>query len=370
MENLVMFGGVYKGRRVLLTGHTGSKGAWLGQWLQRLGAEVHGLALPPETDAGVYATTCRGVFASESMVDIRDADATAKAILQVEPEFVFHLAAQPLVRRAYREPLETVATNVMGTAHVLNALRALSSPPRAVVVVTSDKCYENVGRQQGYQETDPMGGYDPYSASKGATEIIASAWRRSYFNEAESLRLATARGGNVIGGGDWAEDRIVPDCIRALRGGNEIELRNPGATRPWQHVLDCLSGYLCLGAGLAEASAGSPLCSGFNFGPALASVRSVQELMMEVLRHWPGRWRDVSGGQAPHEAQFLQLAIEKAAAVLGWSPTWDFATSVRHTVEWYRLQNEGAALMEITTGQIATYERDAARAGAAWATLA
>ena len=365
-----MFGGAYKGRRVLLTGHTGFKGAWLSQWLHRLGAEVHGLALPPDTDAGVYATTCQGIFASEAMVDIRDAAATAQAILQVEPEIVFHLAAQPLVRRAYREPLETVATNVMGTAHVLNALRALPSPPRAVVVVTSDKCYENVGRQHGYQETDPMGGYDPYSASKGATEIIASAWRRSYFNEPGALCLATARGGNVIGGGDWAEDRIIPDCIRALRAGGEIELRNPAATRPWQHVLDCLSGYLCLGAHLTTASADSPLCSAFNFGPSLTSVRSVQELMIEVLRHWPGRWRDVSGGQAPHEAKFLQLAIDKAAAVLGWSPVWDFATSVRSTVEWYHQQNAGAALVEISAGQIAAYEQDAARSGAAWAAIA
>jgi CDP-glucose 4,6-dehydratase len=370
MESLVMFEGIYKSKRVLLTGHTGFKGAWMSQWLHRLGAEVHGLALPPDTEAGVYGTTCQGIFASESMVDIRDAEATAKAILQAEPEIVFHLAAQPLVRRAYREPLETVSINVMGTAHVLNALRGLRAPPKAVVVVTSDKCYENVGRQHGYQETDALGGHDPYSASKGATEIIASAWRRSYFNEPGSLRLAAARGGNVIGGGDWAEDRIIPDCIRALKAGNAIELRNLAATRPWQHVLDCLSGYLCLGARLAGAAADSPLCSGFNFGPAPASVRSVEELMNEVLRHWPGNWRDVSGGKAPHEAQFLQLAIDKAAAVLGWSPVWDFATSVRHTVEWYQQQDEGGALVEITTGQIAAYEQEAARTGAAWAVSA
>ncbi|MFZ2279687.1 MAG: CDP-glucose 4,6-dehydratase [Prosthecobacter sp.] len=370
VESLVMFGGIYKNRRILITGHTGFKGAWLGQWLHRLGAEVHGLALPPDTDAGVYATACHGIFSSESAVDIRDAAATAKAVLQIAPEFVFHLAAQSLVRRAYREPLETTATNVMGTAHVLNALRSLPSPPKAVVVVTSDKCYENVGRQQSYQETDPMGGHDPYSASKGATEIIASAWRRSFFNGPESVRLATARGGNVIGGGDWAEDRIIPDCIRALRAGTEIPLRNPTATRPWQHVLDCLSGYLCLGARLASAPVGSVFCSGFNFGPSLASVRSVRDLMEEVMLHWPGRWKDISEGQGPHEAQFLQLAIERAATELGWTPVWDFATAVRHTVEWYRHQNEGTALMEITAGQISAYEQDAMRSGAAWAAFA
>jgi CDP-glucose 4,6-dehydratase len=365
-----MFGGAYKNRRVLITGHTGFKGAWLGVWLHRLGAEVHGLALPPDTDAGVYATACNGIFGSELTVDIRDADATAKAVLQVEPEFVFHLAAQPLVRRAYREPLETTATNVMGTAHVLNALRALPLPPKAVVVVTSDKCYENVGRQQGYQETDAMGGHDPYSASKGAAEIIVAAWRRSYFNGPESVRLATARAGNVIGGGDWAEDRIIPDCIRALQAGTEIALRNPAATRPWQHVIDCLSGYLCLGARMASAPVGSPLCNEFNFGPSLASVRSVQDLMEEVLLHWPGRWRNVSQSNAPHEAQFLQLSIERAATELGWAPVWDFAASVKHTVEWYRRQAEGGALMEITAGQIATYERDAIQTGAAWAAAA
>jgi len=362
-----MFESTYQDKRVLITGHTGFKGSWMSRWLHQLGAEVHGLALPPESTAGVYSTACAGVFASESMVDIRDIQATEKAILAISPEIVFHLAAQPLVRLAYRQPLETLATNVMGTAHVLNAIRSLPTPPQAVVVISSDKCYENVGWHHGYRENDPMGGYDPYSVSKGATELISSAWRRSYFNDPEATRIATARGGNVIGGGDWAEDRIVPDCIRALQAAKDIELRNPGATRPWQHVLDCISGYLCLGSRLVGVEPASPLCGGFNFGPALASARTVQSLVQELLRHWPGQWRDISGGQTPHEAQFLQLAIEKASALLGWSPIWDFSTTVKHTVEWYREQETGGNLSEITRNQISTYEQDAALAGVSWA---
>jgi CDP-glucose 4,6-dehydratase len=336
-------------------------------WLHRLGAEVHGLALPPETDQGVYSRSCCGVFASEAMVDIRDAAATEKAVLQARPEMVFHLAAQPLVRLAYRQPLETLACNVMGTAHVMNALRSLPEAPRMAVIVSSDKCYENVGWHHGYRENDPMGGYDPYSASKGGTEIIAAAWRRSYLNE--TTCVATARGGNVIGGGDWAEDRIVPDCIRALKVGKAIELRNPGATRPWQHVLDCLSGYLALGARLWHEQPGSPVCSGFNFGPSLASAKTVRSLVGEVLNHWPGEWHDLSGGKSPHEAQFLQLAIEKASTVLGWAPVWDFRTTVQHTIEWYRVQYDGRTdLRGFTELQIARYEADASSQEAAWAT--
>lgn len=365
---MVMFAGAFQNRRVLVTGHTGFKGAWLSIWLRRLGAEVHGLALPPETMDGVYATAAQGVFASESMTDIRDEAATAQAIAAVAPEFVFHLAAQPLVRRSYSEPLETVATNVMGTAHVLNALRTLPAAPQAIVVVTSDKSYENVGWTYGYRENDPLGGYDPYSASKGACEIITAAWQRSFFNEPGAARLATARGGNVIGGGDWAENRIVPDCIAALRRNQPIELRNPTATRPWQHVLDCLSGYLWLGARLAAAATGDPICSSFNFGPALRSAQTVQALVTEVLRHWPGQWRDLSEGKAPHEAQFLQLAIEKAAAVLGWFPIWGFAETVQHTVDWYRRQDEHPSdLDDFTLQQIRAYENAATAARVAWA---
>lgn len=362
-----MFAHFYQGKRVLVTGHTGFKGSWLSLWLHRLGAQVHGLALPPDTDRGVYSTACAGVFASESFTDIRDAAATAQAIHAVQPQVVFHLAAQPLVRLAYQQPVETIATNVMGTLHVLDALRSLPQPPESIVVVTSDKCYENMGWHHGYREVDPMGGHDPYSASKGACEILVSSWRRS-FSASGTPRLATARGGNVIGGGDWSADRIVPDCIRSLGAGIPIDLRNPQATRPWQHVLDCLSGYLWLGARIADAPNHEALCNGMNFGPMLASVKTVRTLVEEVLRHWPGAWLDKSDRNAPHEAKLLQLAIEKAAALLGWLPVWDFATTVKHTVDWYATQRgQAGALADFTLQQIITFESDAARSGAVWA---
>lgn len=362
-----MFANYYQDKRVLVTGHTGFKGSWLSLWLSRLGAEVHGLALPADTDCGVYRTACAGVFASESMTDIRDAAATAAAIQAVRPQVVFHLAAQPLVRLGYRQPVETIATNVMGTIHVLDALRGLPQLPDSVVVVTSDKCYENQGWHHGYREVDPMGGHDPYSASKGACEILVSSWRRSFCVNG-TPRLATARGGNVIGGGDWAADRIVPDCIRALKTEAAIELRNPQATRPWQHVLDCLSGYLWLGASISAADAPAELCHGMNFGPMLSSVKTVRVLVEEVLQHWPGQWLDKSDRNAPHEAKFLQLAIEKAATLLGWLPVWDFATTVKQTVDWYAAQmKQPAALADFTRGQIAAYEASATAMGAVWA---
>lgn len=362
-----MFANFYHDKRVLVTGHTGFKGAWLSLWLRRLGAEVHGLALPAETDRGVYATSCEGAFASESMTDIRDAAATTKAIQAVRPQVVFHLAAQPLVRLAYQQPVETIATNVMGTMHVLDALRGMAQQPESIVVVTSDKCYENMGWYHGYREVDPMGGHDPYSASKGACEILVSSWRRSFCVNG-TPRLATARGGNVIGGGDWAADRIVPDCIRALSTGRPIDLRNPQATRPWQHVLDCLSGYLWLGARIAGAQNHEALCGGMNFGPTLSCVKTVSTLVEEVLRHWPGEWQDKSDGSAPHEAKFLQLAIEKAATLLGWLPVWDFSATVKHTVEWYAAQSEQSGkLAAFTCQQISSYETSAAQMGAVWA---
>lgn len=302
--------------------------------------------------------------------DIRDASVVKQTIEAVEPDFVFHLAAQPLVRLSYRQPVETYATNVMGTVHVLEALRSLQKPC-AAVLVTTDKCYENREWLYGYREEDPMGGFDPYSSSKGMAELAIAAYRRSFFQNSP-VKIASARAGNVIGGGDWAQDRIVPDCIRALQCGAPIGIRNPHATRPWQHVLEPLSGYLWLAASLAaQPACHGPLCSGFNFGPGHDANQTVGALVTEILQTWPGTWRDQSDPNAPHEAALLQLCTDKASALLGWSAAWHFAQAVRETVRWYRetegCQGDPARFQNLTRQQIAAYTAAAREAGIAWA---
>lgn len=336
-----MFHGAFKGKVVWLSGHTGFKGTWLAEWLLRLGAKVHGFSLAPHTTPSLFDQTELAARMSHEIAEVRDAEAVRRSIQAVQPDFVFHLAAQALVRASYERPVETYATNVMGTAHVLEALRGLNKPC-AVVMVTTDKCYENREWVYGYREDDPLGGFDPYSSSKAGAELVIAAYRRSFFRE-HPVRIASARAGNVIGGGDWAQDRIVPDCIRALQHNQPIQVRNPGATRPWQHVLEPLSGYLWLAALLHPASyvrllapAPCPLASAFNFGPGHDANRTVRELVEELLRHWPGRWEDQSDPKAAHEAGLLQLSIDKAHAQLGWRPVWSFATAVEETVQWYR----------------------------------
>jgi CDP-glucose 4,6-dehydratase len=335
------FGSTYAGVRVLITGHTGFKGSWLSEWLLLLGAEVHGLALEPDTDPSLFRQLGLAKRLNHMVADIRDPEAVRAAFAATRPRVVFHLAAQPLVRRSYQQPQETFATNVMGTANVLEGVRTCHHPCVAVVV-TSDKCYENLETGRDYREGDALGGHDCYSASKAAAEIVTSAYRRSFLLDDPDKRIASARAGNVIGGGDWAEDRIVPDCIRHLQRGEAIPVRNPQATRPWQHVLEPLSGYLQLGAHLLDGSlreeeAGrSASASAFNFGPGPGSDRSVQELVEEVLKSWGGTWENQSDPSAPHEAYRLSLDISKAAKVLGWTPRWDFARTVRETVDWYR----------------------------------
>lgn len=368
------FGDIYRGKRVLVTGHTGFKGSWLCEWLISLGAEVSGYALDPLPEATLFdQLDLSKRMASDLRGDVRDRENVTALIARTKPEFVFHLAAQPLVRLSYREPSETFDVNVMGSVNVMEALRR-SAHPCVAVMVTTDKCYENREWLHGYREDDPMGGHDPYSASKGAAEIAISAYRRSFFSAPESpVHLASARAGNVIGGGDWAADRIVPDCIRALQAGEVIPVRNKISTRPWQHVLEPLSGYLQLAAAMEEAtslpqaSTLAGFCSAFNFGPGLASNRAVSDLVEEMLRHWPGTWVDQSDPQAVHEAARLNLATDKAFHLLGWQPVWDFSETVRQTASWYRSHAEGAPAASLTQSQIAGFTRDAAAAGLGWA---
>lgn len=363
------FGQFYRGRRVLVTGHTGFKGAWLALWLRHLGADVWGFGLPAPTSPSLYETLPRGFFQGEATADVRDAGALGTAVASARPDVVFHLAAQPLVRRSYVEPQATLTTNVVGTANVLDAVRTAGLPAH-VVVVTTDKCYENVGRTDGYVETDPLGGHDVYSASKAAAELVVQSWRRSFFEPNPTLgNVASARGGNVIGGGDYAEDRLVPDAIRALLHSKPIPVRNPASTRPWQHVLDCLSGYLWLGATLGREGKNPPAAAAFNFGPDPAANRPVRELVEGILEAWPGSWEDLAPPGAPHEAARLSLSIEKAARVLGWHPTWDFAPTIRETVAWYRARHvEGVSgLMDFSIGQINRFTEAARARGIAWA---
>lgn len=342
MENLVSmknsFGGVFRGKKIFLTGHTGFKGAWLAEWLLSLGAHVAGYALPPDTKPSLFAQLGLGKRLKHIEGDVRDPAVLSQALHAAKPDFVFHLAAQALVLESYARPAETFDINAMGTAHVLAALRSYKKSC-AAVFVTTDKCYENREWIYGYREEDKLGGHDPYSASKAAAEIIIHSYRSSFFQN-HPVRIASARAGNVIGGGDWATDRIVPDCIRALQKKHPIPVRNKTATRPWQHVLEPLSGYLWLAAVLANpkfSKTNPPLISSaFNFGPSHESNRTVAELVAEVLKHWPGKWEDKSDPKAVHEAKLLQLATDKAHAMLDWSPTWNFSEAIENTVGWYR----------------------------------
>ena len=357
-------GNLYRGKRVFVTGHTGFKGAWLAEWLLALGAEVYGFALPPPTQPSLFGQLGLQTRLHHNVGDLRDVGSVRASILAAKPDFVFHLAAQSLVRPSYKDPVATYATNVMGTVHVLDALRALNKPC-PTVMVTTDKCYENREWVHGYREDDPMGGYDPYSSSKGMAELSIAAYRRSFF-AGHPVRIASARAGNVIGGGDWALDRIVPDSIRALENGEPIGVRNPHATRPWQHVLEPLSGYLLLAARLAGADgrAAAPFLGAFNFGPGHDANRSVCELVNEILQHFPGSWRDQGDPKAPHEATLLQLSTDKAHALLGWSPVWGFPEAVRKTVAWYRTARQTSHPREVqglTRGQIEAYSACASR---------
>ena len=344
----------WHGKRVLLTGHTGFKGSWLSLWLQSLGAQVQGLALAPASDPSLFTVARVDTGMASTIGDIRDL-ATVRAVTTAfRPEIVIHMAAQPLVRRSYADPVETYATNVMGTVHVLEAVRGAPTV-RAVVNVTTDKCYANDERAQGYREDDPMGGHDPYSSSKGCAELVSSAWRDSFFAQGGPA-LATARAGNVIGGGDWASDRLVPDILRAFERHEPVAIRNPRSTRPWQHVLEPLSGYLVLAQRLWED--GAAFAEGWNLGSRDEDARPVQWIVDQLADQWGegAAWR-TDDGPHPHEANFLKLDIAKARARLGWQPRWHLGTALQHVVAWHRGWLAGGDARALCLQQIDVYTR-------------
>lgn len=360
LEKLVMmFGNRYQNKRVLVTGHTGFKGSWLVLWLQMLGAKVTGISLPAETSPNHWELL--GLDAESFNIDIRNEELLRRKVLEARPEIVFHLAAQPLVRRSYRQPLETWATNVMGTANLLDACRQVEGL-QAIVVITTDKCYENKEWVWGYREIDPLGGHDPYSASKAGSELVAASYRHSFFNTPSSPLLATARAGNVIGGGDWSEDRLIPDLVRSVKAGKQLEIRSPNATRPWQHVLECLSGYLMLGQQLLE---GNKACAeAWNFGPDREGNRTVQQVLRAMQADWPGVAWHCSDAPQPHEAQLLHLDSGKAREKLGWRPVWSFDEGVAMTAEWYRAWLEREEVLSL--GQLQRYIKLAGERGLPW----
>jgi len=346
--------GFWRGKRVVVTGHTGFKGGWLCAWLEHLGAQTFGLSLPPDTEPSL-STLIRIEQRVETIhADIRDAPSVRVAITRFSPEIVLHLAAQSLVRRSYREPAETFATNVMGTVNLLEAVRKTPSV-RAVVVVTSDKCYENNESRRPYRETDALGGAEPYSASKACTELATAAWRESYFSHDRGVALASARAGNVIGGGDWAPDRLIPDCIAALVASRPIEIRNPHATRPWQHVLDPLNGYLILAERLFKD--GAAFARAWNFGPAAEDLCSVSQIVEAISARWgvPVRW--IASDTPPvHEAGHLAIDASLARAHLGWAPHLTLDQALSWTTEWYRRYHNGEQADVLVGAQIERYE--------------
>ena len=339
------------GRRVLITGHTGFKGAWLSHWLIRRGADVYGLALAPDTEPSLFDQLALADRLNHFIGDIRTQGLAAARVSEVQPDVIFHLAAQSLVRRSYADPIATWDTNVMGTLHLLEASRTLAKPC-AIVVVTTDKVYENREWLHPYREPDRLGGHDPYSASKAAVELLVASHSRAFLQNGQ-VRLSTARAGNVIGGGDWAADRVLPDLARALAARIPLTLRNPGAVRPWQHVLDPLAGYIALADRML---AGEYVPDAINFGPELADLASVQRLVETALKYWPGSWKAEPTSSAPHEAGLPTLSIELARSTLGWVPRWGLDEAVSRSMAWYRGVHEGANPVALTDAQITDFE--------------
>ena len=355
MEN--NFQAIFKGKRVLVTGHTGFKGSWLCILLHKLGAEVFGYALKPHTKPSLYELAEVDQIVSSTFADIRDFDKLNHSIKQIRPDIIVHLAAQALVRESYRNPRETYETNVMGTVNLLDAVRKTQGV-KAVLIVTSDKCYENKEWHWAYRENEPMGGYDPYSNSKGCVELVTSAFRNSYFNPGDyvthGVAIASARAGNVIGGGDWAEDRLIPDFIRAINNGEKVKIRSPFAIRPWQHVLEPLSGYLNLCAELY--SKGAKFSEAWNFGPEDSDAKNVEWIIKTICELWGEEASyELDSEPQPHEASYLKLDYSKAKAKLGWIPKWDIETTLRSIVDWNKSFIKGEDIRTVTEKQINQY---------------
>ena len=344
----------WRDRRVLLTGHTGFKGAWLSLWLQLLGARVTGFSSGVPTQPSLYELARVGEGIESVQGDVRDHDALATTVADVAPEVVIHMAAQSLVRPSFVEPRQTYETNVMGTVNVFDAVRVHGGGVRAIVNVTSDKCYENREWEWGYREGEPMGGFDPYSSSKGCAELVTGAFRRSFFSSVEGPRLASARAGNVIGGGDWGEDRLVPDIMRAALAGEKVRVRNPNSIRPWQHVLNPLSGYLMLAQALWDAP---ELAEGWNFGPTDEDARPVGWIVQRIATRWPDQLQSVQDdGPHPHEARYLKLDSSKARARLGWRPGLGLEATLDSIVDWYHELRAGGDMRAVTLGQIEAFQ--------------
>jgi CDP-glucose 4,6-dehydratase len=365
MENLIS-AQFWQGKRVFVTGHTGFKGSWLCLWLQEMGAVVTGYALPSPSEPSLFEAAKVASGMHSIIADVRDGETLRAAMQAARPEIVIHMAAQPLVRYSYLNPVETYGTNVMGVVHLLEAVRATPGV-RAVVNVTSDKCYENKEWAWGYRENEPMGGYDPYSNSKGCAELVTSAYRSSYFNPAKyaehGVALASGRAGNVIGGGDWAQDRLIPDMLRAISKAQPVQIRNPEAIRPWQHVLEPLSGYLMLAERLCKD--GAAFAEGFNFGPADTDAKPVSWIIERLTSRWgDGAAWQLEGTPQPHEATYLKLDCSKAHARLGWHPRWAIGQTIDQIVAWHRAYDVGQDMRRLTLSQIQDYQASTALAPA------
>jgi len=344
----------WQGKRVFLTGHTGFKGSWLCLWLNQLGSSVKGYSLEPPTSPSLYEAAKIDSIVDSQIGDIRNQELLHKSMVSFNPDIVIHMAAQPLVRLSYDEPIETYEVNVMGTIKVLEVARYCSNL-KAIINITTDKCYENVGLDKSYSETDPMGGFDPYSSSKGCAELVTSSYRRSFLNDL-GIGIASVRAGNVIGGGDWANDRLIPDILRSFELNKSVMVRNPNATRPWQHVLEPLSGYLLLAQKLYDDH--KAYSEGWNFGPNEKDIRPVNWILDKMISYWPNASWSLEDNVNPHEASFLKLNISKASELLGWTPTWDLKMTLVSIIRWHKLWLDNADMRKVCIDEINNFTKD------------